>query len=59
MGWLKKLLGKEETREEWLAAHPGKESKKSEAPPIDLEQEARTRATMEGELNSAREKRDS
>ncbi|MBA4179033.1 MAG: hypothetical protein C0506_00435 [Anaerolinea sp.] len=57
MGWLKKLLGKEESREEWLAAHPGKESKKSEAPPVDLEQEARTRATMEGEMDAAREKR--
>ena len=58
MGWLKKLLGKEKTHDEWLATHPGKESKKSEAPPLDLEQEARTRAAMEGEMNSARQKRD-
>ncbi|MEX0782886.1 MAG: hypothetical protein WD557_09565 [Dehalococcoidia bacterium] len=58
MGWLKKLLGREETHEEWLAKHPGKESSKSAPPMVDEEQEASTRARMEGEMDAARDRRD-
>lgn len=58
MGGLKKLFGKEEAHEEWLARHPSKDSTKSAPPAIDLDQEARTRARMEGELDAARERRD-
>jgi hypothetical protein len=57
MGWLKKLLGREETHEEWLAKHPGKESTKSAPPMKDEAQEAATRARMEGEMDAARERR--
>jgi hypothetical protein len=58
MGWLKKLLGREESHEEWLAKHPGKESTKSAPPAVDLDQEAATRARMEGEMDAARDRRD-
>ncbi|MDZ7728021.1 MAG: hypothetical protein U5Q44_07415 [Dehalococcoidia bacterium] len=58
MQWLKKLIGKGQTHEEWLEEHPGKESKSSPPPAINKEQEAKNRATMEAELDTAREKRD-
>ncbi len=57
MQWLKKLIGKGQTHEEWLAEHPGKDSKSSPPPPVDEEQEARNRANMEAELDEARERR--
>lgn len=57
MGWLKKLFGKEETHDEWLAKHPGKEATKSVPPAVDLDQEAATRTRMEGEMDAARERR--
>lgn len=57
MGWLKKLLGKEQTHEQWLAAHPGKESTKSAPPAVDHEEQARIRANMEAEMDASREKR--
>jgi len=58
MGWFKKLLGREQTHEEWLSAHPGKESSKGEAPSISSQEEARMRATMEQEMDAQRQKRD-
>lgn len=58
MRWLKKLLGKQQSHEDWLAEHPGKDSAKHEPPPVDHEQEARSRAKMEGELDDARKLRD-
>ena len=58
MRWLKKLVGKEESHDDWLAKHPGKESKKHAPPPVDLEEEARVRSTMEAEMDEARERRD-
>jgi hypothetical protein len=57
MGWLKKLLRREETHEEWLAKHPGQESTKSVPRAVDEAEEAATRARMEGEMDSARERR--
>jgi hypothetical protein len=57
--WIKKLLGKEQTHEEWLAAHPGKGSTSKGAPGIVTpEEEARVRSQMEGELDAQRTKRD-
>jgi hypothetical protein len=58
MGWLKKLLGREETHERWLEKHPGKASTKSVPTAADPEAEAATRARMEGEMSAARDKRD-
>ncbi len=49
-------MGREETHEEWLAKHPGKESTKSAPMAVDEEQEAATRARMEGEMDDARER---
>ena len=60
MGWLKKLLGKEQTHEEWLAAHPDKASMKTSGDPIVSEEEAqRVRSTMEDEMATAQRKRES
>lgn len=58
MGWLKKLLGREETHEQWLEKHPGKSSAKTVPPASDPEADAATRARMEGEMAEAREKRE-
>jgi len=54
MGWFKKLIHRQDTHEEWLAKHPGKESSKS-LPPVssDDEQQA-TRSRMEGEMDTQR-----
>lgn len=52
MGFLKKLLGKEKSHEEWLAAHPGKHSTSAPPPEASKEEAAATRARMEGELAS-------
>lgn len=57
MGWLKKLLGKDESHDKWLAAHPGKESTKSLPPSVDEEERARVRSHMEEEMDSASQKR--
>ena len=57
MGWIQKLLRREPSHEEWLAAHPGKTAVKSPPPAISAEEEARTRATMERELDEQRAKR--
>ena len=57
MGWLKKLMGKEQSHEEWLAAHPGKESAKSAPVAVDLEEQARIRKSMEAEMTTDRDKR--
>lgn len=58
MGWLKKLLGRQETHEEWLEAHPGKHSNKSAPPSISAEDEKGMRDRMEAELDAQRAKRE-
>jgi hypothetical protein len=59
MGFLKRLLGREKDHEQWLAEHPGKESKKAEPLAVDEDEQARARSHMEQELTEAREKRES
>jgi len=59
MGFLKRLLGKEQSHEEWLAEHPGKEAKKAEPLAVDEDEQARAREHMEQDLAAAREKRES
>ncbi len=58
MGWFKKLIGREKTHEEWLSAHPGKESSKGAPPSISSQDEARMRSTMEQEMEAQRQKRE-
>lgn len=58
MRWLKKLLGRQETHEEWLEAHPGKQSNKSAPPSISAEDERGMRDRMEAELAEQRAKRE-
>jgi hypothetical protein len=59
MGWFKKLLGREgeKDHQKWLATHPGKDSTGGEAPSVSAEEEQRTRAQMEGEMEQSRSKR--
>ena len=58
MGWLKKLFGRQETHEQWLEKHPGKESTKSvPTAQTDAEQQA-TRARMEEEMGARKTMRD-
>ena len=57
MGWLKRLLGREQDHAKWLAAHPGKEPGKSAPPIVSAEEDGRTRANMEHELDEQRSKR--
>ena len=59
MGWLKKLLGREHTHDEWLAKHPGKESKNAPPPAVSESDQADTRARMEREMAEQSKKRDS
>ena len=58
MGWLKKLLGREVGHDEWLAAHPGKQSTKSGPPMVSEEDERATRSRMETEMAQQRETRE-
>ena len=58
MGWLKKLLGREKSHEEWLAEHPGKEARHSPPELVTEEEGQAMRERMEAELDTAREKRD-
>ncbi len=57
MGWLKRVLGREHDHAKWLATHPGKESSKSAPPIVSAEEEGRTRAHMEHEMDDQRSKR--
>ena len=57
MSWLKKLLGREQSHEEWLAEHPGKGAPKSMPPAVSDEEEKATRSRMENELDAQRTKR--
>ncbi len=59
MGWLKKLLGREKSHDQWLAEHPGKGSDKHVEAEVDHDERARIRATMENDLAEKREQRGS
>ena len=57
MGWLKKILGREGSYDQWLEKHPGKQA--MSAPPAAAAQEQdeyerKTRANMEQELDAQR-----
>lgn len=58
MGWLQKLTRRDDDREKWLDANPGKRNL-SEAPEQSPEYKARVRATMEEELDAQRSARGS
>ncbi|GMV85555.1 MAG: hypothetical protein AMXMBFR80_14100 [Dehalococcoidia bacterium] len=58
MRWLNKLLGRQQSHEEWLEAHPGKHSNKSAPPGISPEEEKGMRDRMEAELAEQRAKRE-
>ncbi len=58
MRWLNKLLGRQQTHEEWLEAHPGKHSNTSAPPSISAEDERGMRDRMEAELDEQRAKRE-
>lgn len=58
MRWLNKLLGRQQTHEEWLEAHPGKHSNKSAPPSISAEEERQTRERMETEMDEQRARRE-
>jgi hypothetical protein len=57
MGFLNRLFKRGGDHEKWLAAHPGKESHKGEAPSVSDEDASRTRATMEREVEQDVERR--
>jgi hypothetical protein len=57
MGWLKTLLRREQVHDTWLAQHPGKESVNAPPPGISEEEERRTRARMESEMEAQRSQR--
>jgi hypothetical protein len=59
MGWLKRILGREKSHEEWLADHPGKSSDKHVEAEVDQDEQARIRASMEEDLAGQRAQRDS
>ena len=54
MGWLKKLLHRQDSHEQWLAKHPGKDSSKYVPPPDNADERQATRTRMEGEMDSQR-----
>jgi hypothetical protein len=54
MSFLQRLLRRKPSHEEWLAAHPGKESKKAAPLSIDEAEQQRMRNQMEGELDQQR-----
>jgi len=58
MSWLKKLLGREQSHEDWLAEHPGKGAPTSMPPAVSDEEEKATRSRMENELDAQRTKRE-
>ncbi len=58
MRWLNRLLGRQQSHEEWLEAHPGKHSNKSVPPAISPEDEQGMRDRMEAELAEQRAKRE-
>lgn len=58
MGLLDKLLRRQPSHDEWLASHPGKDSKNSPPPEVSAEEEKGTRDRMEAEMDAARSKRD-
>ncbi len=59
MGWLKKMLGREKTHDQWLAEHPGKSSDKHIEDKVDEGERDRIRAAMEDDLAEKREQRGS
>lgn len=58
MSWVKKLLGRDQSHEEWLAEHPGKGAPKAMPPAVSAEEEQATRGRMERELDEQRSKRE-
>jgi hypothetical protein len=58
MSWLRRLLGREKSHEQWLAEHPGKSSDKYVEAEFDEEERDRIRAGMERDMEQARERRD-
>ncbi len=59
MGWLKKILGREESHEKWLEKNPGKGAPKAMPPMTTAEEDASVRANMEKELDAQRGRRES
>lgn len=58
MGLLKKLLRREGDHAKWLEDHPGKESVSKAPVIVSEEDERRTRATMEREMDEQRTERE-
>jgi hypothetical protein len=58
MRWLKKIIGREETREQWLEKHPGKGAPKAAPPMTSPEEDALVRSHMEEELAEQRKRRE-
>jgi len=58
MRWLKKILGRQDTHEQWLEKHPGKGASKSVGAVVSQDEEASVRAHMEEELDRQRERRE-
>lgn len=58
MGWLKKLLRRQDTHEQWLEKHPGKESTKSIPTAQSDDERQATRARMEEEMGARQTMRD-
>ena len=58
MGWLKKILGREDSHEEWLEKHPGKGAPKAMPPLTTADEDASVRAHMEEELAAQRTRRE-
>ena len=56
MGWLKKVLGKEQSHDDWLAAHPGKGSMAAPPAGVSPDEQAAMRGRMEKELRDQGEK---
>lgn len=59
MRWLKRLLGREKSHEQWLAENPGKSSDRYVEAEVDHDERDRIRASMEDDLAEKREQRGS
>lgn len=55
--WLKRLLGREKSHEQWLEENPGKSSEKYVEVEVDQDERDRVREHMEGDLQEQRQKR--
>ncbi len=58
MSWFKKLIGRQETHEQWLEKHPGKGAPSAPPPLNSPEDDAAVRSHMEEELAEQRRRRE-